>query len=113
MRVKRGVTKKARHNKLLKEAKGYRMTYSKLFKRAKEAVAHAKSYSYAHRKHRKSQMREEWIQTISSALVDSNVSYSKFIGALDKSDIEIDRKNLAHMAVHNPEHFNQIVKAVA
>jgi large subunit ribosomal protein L20 len=112
MRIKRGETKRARHKKLLKQTKGFRMSYSKLYRRAKEAVLHAGQYSYAHRRRRSSQMRVEWIRTISAALVNTDYTYSKFISALKKSNIEIDRKNLAELAVYNPAHFTEVVKAL-
>jgi large subunit ribosomal protein L20 len=112
MRVKRGQTKRQKHNKILKQAKGYRMSYSKLYRRAKEAVRHAGNYNLAGRRHRRSQMREEWIKTISASLVGSNYSYSKFINALSKNKIEIDRKNLAFMAINNPDHFKSLVESL-
>ncbi len=110
MRVKRGTTKNAKHKKILKLAKGYRMTYSKLYRRALEATAHAGQYSYAHRKHRKGQMREEWVETIAAALAGGDLSYSQFVNKLNKNKIEIDRKNLSLMAVNFPEHFVALVK---
>lgn len=112
MRIKRGVTKNQKHKKVLKLAKGYRMTYSKLYRRAKEAVRHAGQYSYAHRKHRASQVREQWIEVISAALSKHDMSYSKFIGALKKNNIELDRKILAEFAVYNPSHFDSVVAEV-
>lgn len=113
MRIKRGHAKKRRHNKVLKSAKGYRLTYSKLYRRAKEAVAHAGNYNFMHRKHRAGQKREEWIKTISAALAGGELSYSKFINGLKKANIQLDRKSLATMAVDNPEHFQAVVKEVA
>jgi len=112
MRIKRGVTKNQKHKKILKLAKGYRMTYSKLYRRAKEAVRHAGQYSYAHRKHRGSQIREQWVEVIAAALTKHEISYSKFIGALKKNNIEIDRKNLAELAVYNPAHFDTIITEI-
>jgi large subunit ribosomal protein L20 len=113
MRIKRGVTKRASKKKVLDLAKGYRMSYSKLYKRAKEAVLHAGQYSYAHRKHRPAQMRKEWIRAISAGLVNTNLSYSRFIDGLKKKNIMIDRKNLAELVTYNPEHFKQIVEVVS
>lgn len=110
MRIKRGTTKNAKHKKVLKQAKGYRMTYSKLYRRAKEALLHAGQYSYVHRSHRRSQMRNEWIKAISAALTESGVSYSQFVGNMKKSKIEIDRKNLAYLAMNKPELFKQVVE---
>ncbi len=113
MRIKRGHTKNLKHKKTLKLAKGYRMSYSKLYRRAKEAVRHAGSYSFTHRKHRKSQKREEWIKVISAALADKEISYSKFQFMLKQSKIEIDRKNLADMIINNSGHFDKLVTAVS
>lgn len=109
MRVKRGVTKRARKNKTLELAKGYRMTYSKLYRRAKEAVLHAGQYNYAHRRRRGSQMKEEWIKTISASLINYEISYSKFIDGLKKKNIAIDRKNIAELAIFNKPHFEKLV----
>lgn len=112
MRIKRGATKNQKHKKVLKLAKGYRMSYSKLYRRAKEAVRHAGQYSYAHRQHRGAQIREQWIEVISAALTKHNLSYSKFIGGLKKNKVELDRKVLAELAVYNPAHFDSVVEAV-
>ncbi|MCA9380780.1 50S ribosomal protein L20 [Candidatus Dojkabacteria bacterium] len=112
MRIKRGTVKNRKHKKMLKQAKGYRMSYSKLYRRAKEAVWHAGSYSYGHRRHRRAQKRREWIETISAKLAGSGVSYSKFVGGLKKNNIEIDRKNLAIMAIDKPAHFDALVETV-
>ena len=112
MRVKRGLTKSRRHKSVLKLAKGYRMTYSKSYRRAKQLLLHSGQYEYAHRRRRSSQFRNEWIKVISASLTGHNVSYSKFINLLNKHKVSIDRKNLAELAVHNPESFNAIVKTV-
>ncbi len=112
MRIKRGITKNQKHKKVLKLAKGYRMSYSKLYRRAKEAVRHAGQYSYAHRKHRGAQVKEQWIEVLSAALSKHGMSYSKFIGALKAKNIELDRKVLAELAVYNPTHFDSVVEMV-
>lgn len=112
MRVKRGQTKSAKHKKVLKLAKGYRMSYSKLYRRAKEAVRHAGAYSFAHRRHRRAQIRNEWIKVISSALSEHFISYSKFFGILKSKNIIIDRKNLAELATFNIDQFRSIVNQV-
>lgn len=112
MRIKRGVTKKQKHKKVLKNAKGYRLTYSKLYRRAKQKLLHSGAYSFAHRKRRRSQKRSEWVKTISAALVGSGVSYSQFIAGMKSKKIEIDRKNLAEMIISNPSHFEQVVALV-
>ncbi|MDQ6985143.1 MAG: 50S ribosomal protein L20 [Candidatus Dojkabacteria bacterium] len=109
MRIKRGVSKNRRHKKVLKAAKGYRMTYSKLYRRATEALLHAGQYSYAHRKRRKSQKRTEWIKVISAALTKTDMSYSQFISTMKKSNVELDRKSLAEMIVNKPAHFEALI----
>lgn len=109
MRIKRGTTKKQRHSKVLKQTKGFRMTYSKLYRRAKEALLHAGQYSFTDRRHRRSQMRNEWIKAISAGLIESGISYSQFVGNMKKNNIEIDRKNLAYLAMNKPELFKQVV----
>ncbi|MBN1331645.1 50S ribosomal protein L20 [Candidatus Dojkabacteria bacterium] len=112
MRIKRGKTKKAKHNKILKLTKGYRLSYSKLVKRAKEARLHAGQYSFAHRKKRKGQFRRLWIQRINAALSTEKMKYSTFIGNLKKANIELDRKILSELAFEYPETFKAIVKKV-
>ena len=109
MKVKRDVTKRQRNKKVLKLTKGFRMTYSKSYRRAKEAVKHAGQYEYAHRRHKRAQMRQEWIKVISAGLSDKNLSYSKFISALKKNNIVMDRKTLAEMAVNSPANFTKLV----
>jgi len=112
MRVKRGVTKKRRHKKILGLAKGYRMSYSKLYRRAKEAVLHAGQYEYNDRKSRPAQFRKEWIKVISSFLDKNNyVSYNKFISNLKKSSIIIDRKVLANLIVTDEAFAKQIYQS--
>lgn len=112
MRIKRGITKKQKHKKVLKLTKGYRMTRSKLYRKAKEAVLHAGAYEYAHRRHRRAQIREEWIKIISAELTKYNKSYSQFIGALKKAEIKIDRKNLAELITFSPKQFKAVVETV-
>ncbi|RMD77733.1 50S ribosomal protein L20 [Candidatus Dojkabacteria bacterium] len=111
MRVKRGVTKRKRHKKILRLTKGYRMTYSKLYRRAKEAVLHAGHYSYNDRKSRPSQMRKEWIRVINSFLSKNNLmSYSKFINCVKKSGIILDRKVIATLVVNNEDFVKEIYR---
>lgn len=112
MRIKRGITKKQKHKKVLNLAKGYRMSYSKLYRRAKEAILHAGQYSYAHRKHKRAQIKKDWIKVLAASLSNKSISYSKFIDALKKQNVEIDRKNLAELAVYSPEVFDKIVAEV-
>ncbi len=111
MRIKRGEAKRARKKSVLKQAKGFRMSYHKLYRRAKEALLHSGQYSYAHRRRRKSQIRTEWIRIISASLVNTDLSYSKFMNALTTKNINLDRKVLAEMAVNSPEQFAKIVEA--
>ncbi len=113
MRIKRGQNKNRKHKKVLKLAKGYRLSYSKLYRRALEAVKHAGVYNYIHRKHKKGQKRTEWIKSISAALATENISYSKFIAKLKANKIELDRKLIADMAIDHPEHFSMLVKEVS
>lgn len=112
MRIKRGKTKRQKHKKVLKAAKGYRLSYSKLYRRAKEALLHAGQYSYAHRKKRANDFRKLWIQRINGALTEYDLSYSKFINLLSKDKIELNRKMLAELAVEEPEAFRAVVEKV-
>jgi large subunit ribosomal protein L20 len=112
MRVKTGATRKRRHKKILKLAKGYRMTKSRLFKVAHEAVLHAGEYAFAGRKQRKRQMRKLWIIRINAAVRKHGLSYSQFMNLLKKANVELDRKTLANLALKQPEQFNQIVEKV-
>ena len=112
MRVKRGVVKKQKHKKILSLAKGYRMSYSKLYRRAREAVMHAGQYSFNNRKKRGNDKRREWITTISAALTETSLSYSKFINLMTKKGVAIDRKNMAYMINNNPTHFNKLVEFI-
>ncbi|MBL7150546.1 50S ribosomal protein L20 [Candidatus Microgenomates bacterium] len=109
MRVKTGPTRRKRHKKIIKMAKGYRMTRHKLIKRAKEAVLRAGQHAYIGRKLRKRNMRRLWIQRINAALTEHNLPYSKFINALKKAKIELNRKILADLAVSDPKTFKLIV----
>jgi large subunit ribosomal protein L20 len=106
-RVKKGLTKRARHKKILEAAKGYRGARSKLIRTAKEAVMHAGAYAYNGRKERKQQARRLWITKINAAL--GGKSYSQFISSLKKSNIELDRKILADIAENDPNTFKEIL----
>jgi len=112
MRVKRGVTKRRKHKKVLKLTKGYTMSNSKLFRRAHEAHLHAGQYSMAHRRKRAGQFRRLWIKRINAALSPFELSYSKFISGLKKANIELDRKVLADLALDHSEEFKAVVEAV-
>lgn len=107
-RVKRGVIVKARHNKVLKKAKGYYGARSKLFKTAKQAVIKAGQYAYRDRRQRKRQFRALWISRINAAARLHDMSYSRLINGLSLAEIEVDRKVLSDLAVHDPEAFGAI-----
>jgi len=109
-RVKRGVTAKTRHKKVLKKAKGYYGARSKLFKTAKQAVIKAGQYAYRDRRQRKRQFRALWIARINAAARMYGMSYSRLINGLNRADIEVDRKVLADLAVHDIEAFGAIAE---
>ena len=109
-RVKRGFKARRRRNKVLKLAKGYRGARSKLFRSATEAVDRALSYAYRDRRVRKRDFRALWIARINAAARDNGLSYSRLIAGLKKAAIEIDRKVLADLAVHEKEVFSAIVE---
>lgn len=111
-RVKRGVNKKKSHNKILKMAKGYFGSKSKLYRTANQAVMKSLQYAYIGRKHRKRDFRKLWITRISAAARENGISYSKFIDGLKKHDIEINRKMLSEMAVNDKEGFKALVDMV-
>jgi len=108
-RVKRGITVRRRHKKVLALTKGHRATSHSLIKRAKESMIHALSYAYAHRRERKGDMRRLWILRVSAASRAQGLTYGQFINGLKKSGIEINRKMLADMAVREPEAFANLV----
>jgi len=108
-RVKRGVTSHARHKKVLELTKGHRATRHKLVKRSKESMVKALSYSYAHRRERKGDMRELWITRVSAASRANGITYGQFIDGLKKAGVQIDRKMLADMAVKEPQAFTDLV----
>ncbi|MGA0266719.1 MAG: 50S ribosomal protein L20 [Lysobacterales bacterium] len=109
-RVKRGVQAKARHKKVLKEAKGYYGARRKVYRVAKQAVIKAGQYSYRDRRQRKRQFRQLWIVRINAAARECGLSYSRFMDGLNKADIEIDRKVLADLAVHDPAAFGALAE---
>ena len=109
-RVKRGVNTKRRHKKVLKQAKGYYGAKSKLFKPANQAVMKSLNYAYIGRKLRKRDFRKMWIARINAATRQNGMSYSKFINGLKKADIEVNRKMLSEMAIHDAEGFSKLVE---
>ncbi|KKS15933.1 MAG: 50S ribosomal protein L20 [candidate division WWE3 bacterium GW2011_GWA1_41_8] len=111
-RVKGGPRGHRRHVKILKLAKGYRGTRSKLFKRAHEAVIRAGEHAFAGRRQRRRDMRRLWISRINGALTPHEIRYSLFIDGLKKANIELDRKTLSEMAVNDNPAFIKVVKTV-
>lgn len=109
-RVKRGVIAKARHKKVLDKAKGYYGARRKTFKVAKQAVTKAGQYAYRDRRQRKRQFRALWIARINAAARLNGLSYSRFMHGLSKADVDIDRKVLADIAVHDTEAFAQLAE---
>lgn len=109
-RVKRGVTAHARHKKVLKQAKGYYGARSRVYRVAKQAVIKAGQYAYRDRRQRKRQFRALWIARINAEARVNGLSYSKFINGLKKSNIEIDRKMLAELAVFDKVAFAAFAK---
>lgn len=112
-RVKRGVIKQKRRRKILSQTKGYRFGRSTKEAQAKEAIFHAGSHAFAHRKDKKSDKRRLWQTNIGAGSVALGISYSKLMGALKAKGIILDRKILADLAKNNPEVFVRIVKSVA
>ncbi len=108
-RVKRGVMAHKRHKKLMKLAKGYWGSRSRHYRPANETVMHALSYAYRDRRNRKRDFRRLWIQRINAAARLNGTTYSRLIQSLKVSGIEIDRKILADLAVHDPAAFSSIV----
>ena len=108
-RVKRGVTKHARHKKILKAAKGYRGASSRSYKWAKESVMHAWSHAYRHRRQRKGDFRRLWIIRIGAGCREADTTYSQFMHGLKLAGVELDRKILADMAVQDAEAFKKLV----
>ncbi len=109
-RVKRGVTARAKHKKVLKEAKGYYGARSRVYRVAKQAVIKAAQYAYRDRRQRKRQFRALWIARINAGARQHGLSYSRFMNGLSKSGIELDRKILADMAVNDPAGFENLAK---
>ena len=109
-RVKRGVTARARHKKVMKAAKGYYGARSRVYRVAVQAVTKAGQYAYRDRRQKKRQFRQLWIGRINAASRQNGLSYSRFINGLKKASIEIDRKILADIAVHDKVTFTALVE---
>lgn len=111
-RVKRGVTAKARHKKILNKAKGYYGARSRVYRVAYQAVIKSGQYAYRDRRQKKRQFRKLWISRINAAVRNFGLSYSKFIFGLKKSSIIIDRKILSNIAFFDFVSFKKIVEEV-
>jgi len=109
-RVKRGVTARARHKKILERAEGLTGTRKELFKVANEAVMHSLAYQYRDRRVRKRDMRALWIARINAAARMNGMTYNTFTHGLKQAGVEVDRKVLADLAVRDAAHFSQLVK---
>jgi large subunit ribosomal protein L20 len=109
-RVKRGVVAHARHKKVLKQAKGYYGARRKVYRVAKQAVIKAGQYAYRDRRQRKRQFRQLWIVRINAAARQFGLSYSRFMDGLNKAGIEVDRKVLADLAVHDIAAFGALAE---
>ncbi|MCP6719249.1 MAG: 50S ribosomal protein L20 [Patescibacteria group bacterium] len=112
VRVKRGKTAHKRRKRILKQVKGFRWGRKSKYRLAKDALFHAWTYAYRDRRNKKRDFRSQWQVQINAAVREKEVSYSKFINALKKNKIEIDRKILAELAQKHPEIFDKIVDKV-
>ena len=110
-RVKRSVNAKKKRREVLDSAKGYRGQRSRLYRKAKEQMLHAKTYEFRDRRHRKGQFRKLWIQRINAAARANGITYNRFIQGLALAGIEVDRKNLAELAVTDAAAFAALVEA--
>ena len=110
-RVRSGVPRLRRKRRLLKRAKGFRGGRRRMYRRAVEAVHRAWAYAYRGRKEKKRQMRRLWIVRINAAVRTHGLSYSRFIEGLKKANIELDRKVLSDLAIHDPSGFGKVVEA--
>lgn len=108
-RVKRGVHAKKKHKAVLDRAKGFRGARSRRYKVAKEAVFHAERYAYRDRRQRKGDFRKLWIARINAASRVEGLSYSRLMHGLKLAEVQVDRKNLADLAVNDPSAFGELV----
>ena len=110
-RVKRGVTTKARHKKILKLAKGYRGRSKNCFRTAIQSVEKGLQYAYRDRRNKKRDFRALWIQRINAAVREHGMVYSQFINGLKLAGIDLNRKMLSEIAIHEPDSFKNIVES--
>ncbi len=108
-RVKRGVTKTNRHKKVLKQAKGYYGNKSRSYRAANEQLLHSGQYAFRDRRAKKGEFRRLWIQRINAACRQNDMTYSRFIAGLHAAGVEVDRKILADLAVHDEQAFAALV----
>lgn len=109
-RVKNGAVTKARHKKVLKQAKGYFGSKHRLYKTAKEQLMHSGQYAFRDRKQKKREFRKLWITRINAACRQNDISYSRFIEGLTKAGVEVNRKMLSEIAINDPKMFSEFVK---
>ena len=108
-RVKRGVTSHAKHKKILKQAEGFQGRRKNTIRAAKAAVDHSKQYAYRDRKNKKRTFRALWVQRINAAVREHGLTYGRFIDGLTKAGIEVDRKVMSDMAIHDAAAFGVLV----
>ena len=109
MRIKRGVTKRRRHNKILKRTSGFRGSRSKLIRPARLALEKSLVYAYRDRRQRKRLMHRLWIVRINAAAREHGLSYSRFMSGLKTAGVEVDRKVLADLALSDPTAFSELI----
>lgn len=109
-RVKNGAVTKARHKKVLKQAKGYFGSKHRLYKSAKEQLMHSGQYAFRDRKQKKREFRKLWITRINAACRENEISYSRFIEGLNKAGVQVNRKMLSEIAINDPKAFSDLVK---
>lgn len=112
MRVKRGVPARAKHKKILKQAKGMQHARTRSFKLAKQGVIRALQYAYRDRRNKRRDLRSLWITRINAAARENGLTYGQLISGLKKANVELDRKILAEIAVKEPKAFAAVVKSV-
>jgi len=112
MRIKRGVSARAKHKKILKAAKGMQHDRTRSFRLAKQAVIRSLQFAYRDRRNKKRDLRSLWITRINAAARENGTTYGKLIAGLKSNDIELDRKTLAKLAVSEPGAFSAVVKSI-
>ena len=113
MRVKRGTVRAKRHKKIKKLTKGYQGVRRTTFRKAKEAMVKAGQHAYMDRKKKKRNFRSLWIVRLNAAIREAGGKYSVFMGQMKKKGIELDRKTLSELAIHEPETFKKLVEQIS